>query len=246
MRYAVLFISSCLIGVPASPGQTAPATSLYLSVEPVKYAALLPDPPTLGSDEQRAELAAVRMAEATRTAAEVAQAQADDREESMFAYASVIGPTLVAVKLPLTAALSAHLRHESAVVNPVLKALFARPRPFVTDPSLHPVCERTATASYPSGHSMVGYLEAFALAEIVPERKDAILARAWQFAAGRVVCGVHYPSDVEASRTVALALYGALTTSGRFQQEMAAARMELRHELSAHGNTGEKRQNDLH
>jgi acid phosphatase (class A) len=79
---------------------------------------------------------------------------------------------------------------------------------------------------------MVGYLEAFALAQMLPERAEAILDRAHAYAHNRIVCGVHYPTDVEASRSIALALFGALSTSPRFREELSAAKSELRAKLS--------------
>ncbi len=208
-----------------------PTRSRYLPSPVAEYADLLPAPPSPGSDEQRCDLEAVRRAERSRTAQQVREARADDTDESMFLFADVLGRGFNKELLPLTAALSAHLRQESAVVNPSLKLAFARPRPFVTDPQLHPVCPKTETNAYPSGHAMVGYLEAYALVAMLPERKDVVLARARQFAANRVVCGVHYPSDVEASRTVSLALFGSLLSSPVFQRELAAARAELRSAL---------------
>ncbi len=79
---------------------------------------------------------------------------------------------------------------------------------------------------------MVGYLEAFALTQMLPEKSDAILRRAAEYAHNRVVCGVHYPTDIKTSQTIALALFGALSTSSRFQQELSAARAELRRKLA--------------
>jgi acid phosphatase (class A) len=44
-------------------------------------------------------------------------------------------------------------------------------------------------------------LEALVLIMMVPENRDAILTRADDYAHSRVVCGVHYPTDVEASKS---------------------------------------------
>ena len=210
----------------------AAKVSLYLPGPPLDFRALVPPPPSPGSTGALADATAVHQAEKHRSPEQVKEVQRDDREESMFAFADVLGPGFRASDLPLTAALSQHLRAESSVINPGLKIAFDRPRPFVNDATVHPVCEMPRTNSYPSGHAMVGYLEAFALAQMLPERSEAILHRAAGYAHNRVVCGVHYPTDVEASRTIALALYGALSTSERFQQELDAARVELRRNLS--------------
>jgi acid phosphatase (class A) len=198
---------------------------------PLNYAALLAPPPAPDSAVAREDAQALHIAERTRTPQQIQRAQADDHEESIFALTSVLGPNLDPTTLPLTAQLSLHLRAESGVVNPGLKTAFNRPRPYVADPTLHPVCDRATTNSYPSGHAMIGYLEAFALVQMIPERKEDILRRASEFAQNRIVCGVHYPTDIEASHTIALALFGTISTSPRFQQELAAARCELRRKL---------------
>ncbi len=78
--------------------------------------------------------------------------------------------------------------------------------------------------SYLSGHTMVGDLTGLALTQMVPERSAAILARAQQYGQHRVVCGVHYPTDVEASHLIALAMFGAIAASPKFQAGLAAAR----------------------
>jgi len=49
----------------------------------------------------------------------------------------------------------------------------------ISSRSLHPVCKLNAEpTSYPSGHTLSGYLLAFALVEMVPEKSKEILARA--------------------------------------------------------------------
>ena len=84
---------------------------------------------------------------------------------------------------------------------------------------------------YPSGHSTTGYLEALVLVMIVPEKRDAIMARADDYAHSRVVCGVHYPTDVAASKYVAYAIMGIMMNNSQFRKELEAARAETRRAL---------------
>ena len=84
---------------------------------------------------------------------------------------------------------------------------------------------------YPSGHSLTGYLEALALIQIVPEKRDAILARADDYAHSRVVCGVHYTSDTVASKLTAYAMMAIMMNNPRFKRELEAARIETRRAL---------------
>jgi acid phosphatase (class A) len=66
---------------------------------------------------------------------------------------------------------------------------------------------------------------------IVPEKRDAILARADDYAHSRVVCGVHYRTDVEASKSVAYAMIGVMMNNAQFKEELKAARSETRRAL---------------
>ena len=77
-------------------------------------------------------------------------------------------------------------------------------------------------------HTILGYLEAFTLAQIVPEKRNQILERADEYAHNREVCGVHYPTDVASGREAAYAVFGAMMISKEFQQDLAAARAETR------------------
>lgn len=209
---------------------TVPAKRTPYFVDPalLDLALILPLPPTQHSQTTKAELAYVHRVEQTRTPEQVAAARADDREEDLFIFTHVIGSRFTKGDLPLTAALSAHVHNDEAVISEPLKGIYKRPRPYNYDSSLHPVCKTDKEPSYPSGHSMSGYLLAFTMAQIVPEKKQEILDRADDYAHNRVVCGVHYPTDTEASRRMAYAIFGDMMASSRFQRELAAARTETR------------------
>ena len=172
-----------------------------------------------------------------RSAEQKAEAEFDDTHEDMFLYANVLGAGFRADTLPLTAALSAHLRNDVSIVNGPLKARFGRPRPYNFDHTLHPICETNQENSYPSGHAFNGYVYGLTLAEMVPEKGAAILARADAYARNRMVCEAHYASDLEASRRAAYALFGYLLGNGRFQAELAAARTETRKALHLEGGS---------
>jgi acid phosphatase (class A) len=238
-KKATLFCLSLFLAAAAQAQQAAtapgakngrpPRAAYYINASVLNVSTLLPDPPAVGSAANNAELAELHRVEKERTPAQVAKAQADDAEEDMFVFKTVLGPRFAADALPITAALGAHVKNEQGIAGDELKRHFQRPRPYQTDPTLHPVCPVKPTAdSYPSGHSLTGYLEAFTLSELLPEKRTEILARADDYAHNRVVCGVHYPSDTEASRRVAYAVFGYMLATPKFQQDLAAARVELR------------------
>jgi len=110
------------------------------------------------------------------------------------------------------------------------KDAYKRPRPFLEREG--PICvmpsdELTMSPSYPSGHSATGWLYALLLAEIDPAHADAIVQRGRAFGESRVVCGVHYYSDIEGGRLTASALVAALHGAPEFETDIASARAEV-------------------
>jgi acid phosphatase (class A) len=82
--------------------------------------------------------------------------------------------------------------------------------------------------SYPSGHSTLAYSVGVVLADLIPEKSQAILARAADYAYSREVCGDHYHSDVDASRALGTAVGVMLLESEAAKPQLDAAREELR------------------
>ncbi|WP_186455529.1 acid phosphatase [Nitrospirillum pindoramense] len=109
------------------------------------------------------------------------------------------------------------------------KAHFARHRPY--ERLGNHVCDYESvkgTSSYPSGHAAQGWATGLILAELAPEKAEAILQRAADFGNNRVLCGVHYPSDVAAGRLVATAVVSRLHSDKKgFAQDLACVRAEF-------------------
>ncbi|MHB8884617.1 MAG: acid phosphatase [Methylovirgula sp.] len=228
-------ITLALVTAPLSLAQ-ARAPSAFVAPAQIDAVDMLPAPPANGSDRARAELAELHRIEKQRTAGEIAAARADEAERDIFIFKTVLGKGFNARALPRTAVLSRHVEQdEKADIEPV-KNVFRRERPYNFDKSLHPVCwTKIKNDSYPSGHTMTGYLMALVLSSMLPERRDAIFARADEYAHHRLICGVHYPSDVEAGKRLAYALFAVMATKPRFQAERAAAEAEMRKVLGLSG-----------
>lgn len=216
-----------------APAAKAPKVRVPNFVDPTLFdlTALLPAPPKQDGPVTKTELEEIHRIEVTRTPAEVAAAEYDDTHEEMFLYATVLGSSFTEQGFPVTALFSAHLRSDAGLVDAPLKAYYGRPRPYNYDKTLHPVCATNTAGSYPSGHSMNGFVFGFVLAQMIPEKKAEILARADEYARHRMVCEAHYASDIEASRAEAGFVVGAMMPNARFQKEMVAARAEIRGKL---------------
>lgn len=217
--------------VAQAPGGRGPRKPVFVTPEQVNAPGMLPSPAKNDSWKTLEELAELHKLQDTRTPADIAHAQADDKEESFFAFADVLGPKFQRATLPMTALLSDHIKtDEGVIVNPG-KNFFKRPRPYHLDPTLKPVCKTTENRedySYPSGHGTTGFVSALVLIQMVPEKRDAILARADDYAHSREVCGAHYASDEVASKNLSYAMMGVIGNNPQFRKELEAARAETR------------------
>ncbi|HEY0341764.1 MAG TPA: phosphatase PAP2 family protein, partial [Steroidobacteraceae bacterium] len=113
---------------------------------------------------------------------------------------------------------------------------FQRPRPYQRlqlqhwcDKEPPPKVESNPTkgSSYPSGHSAYGWATAMILARVEPDRTTPLMARASEYAQSRLICGMHFESDVAAGQTIAAAVIAHLDGSPEFQADLQRARAEL-------------------
>lgn len=173
---------------------------------------LLPPPPADGSATQQRELAEVERLVKTRTVARFAQAVWDNEHEDITAFASTLGPSFDLNSLPATANLLKTVLNDQSIVAGAAKEYFHRRSPAASaeiesykdwngDKNVKKPAERPLR-SYPSGHATMGYSVGVVLAALMPEKAQAILARAADYAFSREVCGDHYHSDVEASHAL--------------------------------------------
>jgi len=81
--------------------------------------------------------------------------------------------------------------------------------------------------SYPSGHTAIGWAWALILTEIAPDRAEAILARGRAFGESRIVCNVHWHSDVVEGRFMGAAAVARLHADPVFLAELEAAKTEF-------------------
>lgn len=123
------------------------------------------------------------------------------------------------------------LFHDSDAAAELAKARGFRPRPVGDDPERRP-CQRVSeagrkSASYPSGSSTVATVYGEAFAALEPQRATAARRTAHEMGLSRLVCGMHYPSDVAAGETLGKAVFDAASDAPGFEADLAAARTEL-------------------
>lgn len=232
---SVIALAGLLVSVALSPALAqpdkapkAPAVSKFLRPGDLDPSLILPPPPKDGDPaavEGRAEL---RRIAAARTPERLAQARQDDELEDIRAIAAPLGPAFRLDRFPATAKLFADLRNEDSVAAKQAKAVFKRERPYIFDRALD-VCDdgHDKQNSYPSGHATMAWSASAVLANLIPGKAQTILGHATDYVESRLVCGVHYRSDIDAGHVLAIALVGKLMTKPEFQAEVEAARAEL-------------------
>ncbi len=195
---------------------------------PIDTGAILPPPPPEGSAQQRAELEELRHIQAVRMPDRLAQARWDDAHEDPTAFAGVIGPAFDLKALPKTAALLDQVMKKQAALATKAKADFHRARPFVVDPNLVG-CSRgkKVYTSYPSGHATMAYTIAPVLEALMPTKAQSIAMRADDYAYSRLVCEVHYRSDLRAAQILGTWTAAELLQAPTLQSSFEAARQEL-------------------
>ena len=217
---SALFITLCLAGQ---------AHALLLTPAESDAARLLPPPPKPGSPAAKAELAELH-AIAVRSAPDmVAAAARDAMDQKPDMFNGVLG--FDAMALPATARLLTEVFEEQAAAGKPAKDFFHRDRPWIVDPTIRTCTKQPpgpAANTYPSGHSTTAFSLGVVLAALMPEKAQIILARAAQAAENRLICGMHFRSDIVAGQQFGTALALRLMEKPAFKAQMAAARAELR------------------
>ena len=201
----------------------------YLDGNTQDFVALFAAPPAADSAATRRELDQMLELQRSRTEAQAEAAHADRKTEIARFYGAL---GFGADRNPSLPALQRLTRRAEDDVRPYVRAAkyrFRRLRPYEIEPRMRPCIDDVqGDLSYPSGHATYGYVMALLLIAMVPERRETLLARADEFARQRVVCGVHFPSDLAAGRTGAEWLVQKLLASPGFAHDADAAARELR------------------
>ena len=208
-----------------TPVQAAGGGGSFLPPGAIDLPAVLPPPPAAGSVAALGDLETVRQVQAARTPADVAWAKLIEKDQ-VFNHASVLGSWFTRENLPVTAEFLRRVTEDMFAAGKGAKGIFPRPRPPRADPAVQPCVELSDSGSYPSGHAMQAHVWAAVLGDIFPDRQAALRARAQQAAWGRVVGGVHDPSDLVGGRLLAEAIVAALRKSPAYRAGLEKCRAE--------------------
>ena len=118
---------------------------------------------------------------------------------------------------------------ETHLAVKIAKRKYDRARPYVTDTTLNPCVEKPKRTSkaYPSGHATYSRVYALLLTELMPKRRSEFLTRAEDIGRSRIVGGVHHPTDIEAGRRFANALFAKYMENKLFRANVNNLRQYL-------------------
>ena len=215
--------------------ESAPGVSIgYLDAPAFDSVPLLPPPPAPGSAAQAHDDAIAARSLPLQGTARWRQAVADADLTFPAAaplFSCALGVEIDAQRTPHLVRLLRRSLADAATAGRAAKDHWQRARPFVRNGA--PVCtpqdsaKLMASAAYPSGHAAIGWTWALALVELAPERADPLLQRGRSFGESRLVCNVHWHSDIVAGERVGAATYARLQAAPEFRADLSAARREI-------------------
>jgi acid phosphatase (class A) len=223
--FAVALTVTLAVGILAASAQDDGGWINRIDVE-----RLVPPPPARGSRIEQDEIAEIVRIQSLATPQAKALAKHDNDVEDATIFAETIGPGWDLAKLPKTKFLLKKVMDVDRPDSSSAKKYYQRPRPWVIDPKIqtcakHP--DGPALNSYPSGHAMLGYELGVVLASLIPEKAQAILARAELYGENRILCGFHFRSDVTAGQQYGTVLAVEMLQHPRFHAWLLDARKEL-------------------
>ncbi|MEP9368911.1 phosphatase PAP2 family protein [Xanthobacter sp. VNH20] len=199
----------------------------YVRLDQVDLTRILAPAPAADSPAAREDIKILLDIQSVRTPDLVALANADvDRTLSRFS--EVMGADLSKEKAPLANALVDKAWANARPIVDAAKAYWKRTRPNLANADIKLVVPAETTPSYPSGHATYGTLTAIILANMVPEKATAIHLRGIAFGFSRLVGGIHYPSDVEASHIAGAVIAAQMMDNPQFNADLAKATTEVR------------------
>jgi acid phosphatase (class A) len=231
----VRFLEGAAAAAKLSPEQLVQPVEGYLSAEErAAIASSLPPPPAAGSQAAKAEDEQFgwlhRAANGKRW-----QVAVEDDLSVYPRFTEQLGFRLERAKAPALVTLLNRIAGDALAISAEAKARHPRLRPFQAS-ALQRVCGHAVPprpdpaakgTGYPSGHAAAGWSAALVLVEAVPAGAQAIIGRAVAFGQSRVVCGLHYPADVDAGQYIGSAVIARAFEKPGFRQDLACARREV-------------------
>lgn len=205
-------------------GAVAQVALTPTNVQSVNWKIILPPPP-----DNETEIGKVIEAQGNHSGERWNQAEFDNKFEPFAMYQQVLGKEFTAQNNPELAAVFTYALKYHLKLSGDAKKTYDRVRPLYYDKKNVVFCakgDEPYGSSYPSGHSAWGWETAMILARVYPNKSDEIIARGREYGESRVVCGAHYPSDVNLGRVTGDVIFTRLQNDKDFRELMAKVKIQ--------------------
>jgi acid phosphatase (class A) len=200
----------------------------YITSADVDLTLILPPTTVAATAQDKAEQEAVLAAQRSASVDRIKLANSDNEETVYAMFGALLGPNFTPEKLPNGNIFFTRVTDsEDETVDPA-KKYFGRVRPFLANPEIKALVPPTKSGAYPSGHTTRVTMCAIIVASMLPEKRDAIWARAAEYAESRVIGGMHYPDDLEGGRRAGSAMAAVMFSRPDFRADYEVAKAELR------------------
>jgi acid phosphatase (class A) len=221
------FVLLCLIATPAMAISDKP----YITASDVDFPGLLPPPPTETSPEGKRDLQALLDLQKNMTPERMAAIRRD-LDQSVYTVAgSVLGPKFTKENFPLAGEFFAKVVKDAGVGVGPIKQKYKKLRPFQYSKEIktpEDIAKAAGGPTYPSGHSSTGALIPLVLGMMVPEKREALYERGWEYGVNRMTSGAAYPSDFEGGHIAASLAVHEMMKNPAFRADYEAVKAEVR------------------
>ncbi|MDR1011597.1 MAG: phosphatase PAP2 family protein [Opitutaceae bacterium] len=201
----------------------------YLIADPATIRAQIPPPPADDSPAGMADVETLLQVQKDRTPEQVGRARHVASHNCMQMGANLFGPEFTEKNLPLTEAFLRGLTMERRPLVLDLKKHWNRTRPYKRGLGIRPCVGLPAEndASYPSGHSSAAGLWATIYGAALPEYEVLFQNEMRETMWGRVLGGVHYPTDTQAGKKIGVLIAKAILENPASRKPVAEMRAEI-------------------
>lgn len=229
MKFRSLLLLPLLLVVAAcSGGEKFPYPPQFVGKDDISMSAL-GAPPAKYSKVYNAEINEVLARQAVLTPEQKQVIRAENHIAPEMIVLPVLGPRYTAERYPAMYGLLTHASSDAWRISDAMEDFWGSPRPWYADARVQLLVPAIRQPGYPSGHTTTNTVWAYVLSDLFPRKEDALFARAMEIGNHRIDGGAHFPHDVEGGRKLGGIIYGKMQESPQFQEELAAARWELRH-----------------
>jgi acid phosphatase (class A) len=203
----------------------------YITASDVDFPALLPPPPPEDSPAGKRDLQTILDLQKNMTPQRMAAIQADTEQTVYRVAGEILGPNFTKENFPMAGPFFDKVRNDSGVGIGPIKQKYKKVRPFQYSKDVKTpenIAKASGGPTYPSGHSTFGAEVAILMGMMVPEKREALYARGWEYGINRITSGAAYPSDWEGGHISATLAVNQMMKNPEFQADFKAVKAEVR------------------